>query len=85
MERNDNRLGIDSWSAGVAPGQIRDEQMKGARMSVYFRWAFIFLVTAVTAGPDLPGLPRRITSCLYPDTDLFRFKYRIVVCPDQTV
>lgn len=38
---------ISGWHKSIDPGQIRDEQLKGARMSVYFRWAFIFLVTTL--------------------------------------
>lgn len=38
---------IGGWYKGISPGQFRDEQLKGARMSVYFRWAFIFLVTTL--------------------------------------
>ncbi len=38
---------ISGWHKSIDHGQIRDEQLKGARMSVYFRWAFIFLVTTL--------------------------------------
>jgi sensor histidine kinase YesM len=31
----------------ITPEQMKEEQLKGARMSVYFRWAFIFLVTTL--------------------------------------
>ena len=36
---------MKSWHISLHPEQIREEQIKGAWMSVYFRWAFIFLVT----------------------------------------
>jgi sensor histidine kinase YesM len=38
---------ISSWHKSLEPGHIREVQLKGARMSVYFRWAFIFLVTTL--------------------------------------
>jgi len=38
---------ISGWHKSIDPRQIRDEQLRGARMSVYFRWAFIFLVTTL--------------------------------------
>ena len=38
---------MNSRTLSLSPEQIKDEQLKGARMSVYFRWAFIFLVTTL--------------------------------------
>lgn len=38
---------MKSRNLSLSPEQIKDEQLKGARMSVYFRWAFIFLVTTL--------------------------------------
>ncbi len=38
---------INNWHKSLEPGHIREEQLKGARMSVYFRWTFIFLVTSL--------------------------------------
>lgn len=47
MNTRRNSKEIYNWHTGLDPEQIRDEQLKGARMSVYFRWAFIFLVTTL--------------------------------------
>lgn len=38
---------LDLMPGHITPEQMREEQLKGARMSVYFRWAFIFLVTTL--------------------------------------
>ncbi len=35
---------MKSWHVNLDPELIRDEQLKGARISVYFRWTFIFLI-----------------------------------------
>lgn len=36
---------MKNWQNKLLKGELSDEQLKGARMSVWFRWAFIFLVT----------------------------------------
>lgn len=35
---------LKNWHMDFDPKLIRDEQLKGARISIYFRWIFIFLV-----------------------------------------
>jgi sensor histidine kinase YesM len=36
---------MKNWQKKLMQGELSDEQLKGARMSVWFRWAFISLVT----------------------------------------
>lgn len=38
---------MKSWQEKIMQGELSDEQIKGAEMSVWFRWAFIFLVTTL--------------------------------------
>lgn len=38
---------MKNWQEKLMRGELYDEQLKGARMSVWFRWAFIFLVTTL--------------------------------------
>ena len=47
MNREKRKREIDFVPVHITPEQIREERLKGARMSVYFRWAFIFLVTTL--------------------------------------
>lgn len=47
MSKTRNTIEWISWHINLNPEQIKEEQLKGARLSVYFRWAFIFLVTTL--------------------------------------
>ncbi len=39
--------GMKKWQKRILQGELSEEQLKGAIMSVWFRWAFIFLVTVL--------------------------------------
>lgn len=47
FQRNDQAiiLKMRNWHLSLNPELIREERLKGARISVYFRWVFIFLVS----------------------------------------
>ena len=47
MNQKQDIMEMYNWSINLSPEQIREEQLKGAKMSVYFRWAFILLVTTL--------------------------------------
>jgi len=47
MSSKKEKTNLNLLSGQISPEQIREEQLKGARMSIYFRWAFIFLVTTL--------------------------------------